>query len=161
MGCLVTECLTTLTRFEVVSRQKPFCSSWRGPTRELGRNHCRPIEQGLLWGAGIMTHHQHARVAWSTRNTALLSCEECKVIYQELLELVEISRQTKPKPDATPQQLAARFDQQDEDEDYRMRVRPRAVNAHTQIDRAPETDGPQCAPATPAGAESKGRRFWN
>lgn len=55
---------------------------------------------------------------------ALSSCEECKAIYKELLELVEISRQTKPGPDATPQQLADWFDQRDEDEDYRMRVRP-------------------------------------
>jgi hypothetical protein len=54
---------------------------------------------------------------------ALPSCEECKAINQELLELVEISRQTKPGPDATPRQLAAWFDQRDEDEDYRMRVR--------------------------------------
>jgi hypothetical protein len=41
---------------------------------------------------------------------ALPSCEGCKAIYRELLELVEISRQTKPGPDFTPQQLAAWFD---------------------------------------------------
>jgi hypothetical protein len=55
---------------------------------------------------------------------ALPSCEECKAICRELLELVKISRQTKRGPDATPQQLAAWFDQRDQDEDYRMRVRP-------------------------------------
>lgn len=55
---------------------------------------------------------------------ALPSCEECKAIHQELLELVENSRQSKPGPHATPQQLADWFDQREEDEDYKMRVRP-------------------------------------
>jgi hypothetical protein len=56
------------------------------------------------------------------------SREECREIYRELLKLVEISRQTKPGPDATPQQLAAWFDRRDEDEEYTMRMRP-AVSA--------------------------------
>jgi hypothetical protein len=51
------------------------------------------------------------------------SCEECKAIYQEMLKLAEISRQTKPGPDATPQQLAAWFDERGEDQDYKTRVR--------------------------------------
>jgi hypothetical protein len=55
---------------------------------------------------------------------ALRQCEECKVIYQELLELVEISRRSKPGSNATPQQLASWFDQRDEDEEFRLHVRP-------------------------------------
>jgi hypothetical protein len=47
-----------------------------------------------------------------------------KAIHQELLDLVEISPQNKPGPDATPQPLAAWFDQRDEDEEYKMRVDP-------------------------------------
>jgi hypothetical protein len=54
---------------------------------------------------------------------AVPSCEEYKAIYQELLELVEISRRTKPGPDATLQQLAAWFDERDQDQDYGTRVR--------------------------------------
>ncbi len=53
----------------------------------------------------------------------LPSYKECKAIYQELLELVEISRPTKAGLDTTPQQLAACFDQREQDEDYRMRIR--------------------------------------
>jgi hypothetical protein len=51
------------------------------------------------------------------------SCKECEAIYHEMLELVKISRQTKPGPDATPQQLAAWFDERDQDQDYKTRVR--------------------------------------
>jgi len=54
---------------------------------------------------------------------AVSPCAECKAIYQELLDLVEISRQNKPGPGATPQQLAVWFDQRDDDEDYKMRIR--------------------------------------
>ena len=50
-----------------------------------------------------------------------------------MLELVEISRQTKPGPDATFQELGAWFDGRDEDQDYKTRSRS-AVNAQTQID---------------------------
>jgi hypothetical protein len=53
---------------------------------------------------------------------ALPSCEECQAIYREWLELVEISRRTKPGPGATPQQLAAWFDLRDEGEEDRMRI---------------------------------------
>lgn len=53
----------------------------------------------------------------------VFSCEECKAIYQEMLELVAISRQTKLGPDASPQQLGAWFDGRDEDQDYKTRVR--------------------------------------
>ena len=52
-------------------------------------------------------------------------CDECRAIYRELVELVEISRQSKPDPSATPQQLAAWFDQRDVDEDCSLRMRPR------------------------------------
>jgi hypothetical protein len=51
------------------------------------------------------------------------SCGECHAIYQEMLELVKSSRQTKPGSDATPQQLAAWIDERDQDEDYKMRIR--------------------------------------
>jgi len=51
------------------------------------------------------------------------SCKECEAIYHEMLELVTVSRQTKPGPDATPQQLAAWFDERDQDQDYKTRVR--------------------------------------
>lgn len=60
---------------------------------------------------------------------ALPPCEECKAIYQELLDLVKTARQNKPGPDATPQQLVAWFDQRDDDEDYKMRVRPAVSKA--------------------------------
>lgn len=55
---------------------------------------------------------------------ALPVCHECEVIRQELLRLVELSRQSKPGPNATPQQLAAWFDQREADETYTQRVRP-------------------------------------
>jgi hypothetical protein len=55
---------------------------------------------------------------------AVPSCEECKVIYQELVDLVRIAHQNKPGPDATTQQLVTWFDQRDEDEEYKLRVRP-------------------------------------
>ena len=54
---------------------------------------------------------------------ALPACAECAAIHRELLELVEMSRKTKPGPGATPQELADWFDQRDEDEDYKMSVR--------------------------------------
>jgi len=54
----------------------------------------------------------------------MTSCQECLAIYRELLELVEISRQSKPGPDATPQQLGAWFERRDECEEYVKRVRP-------------------------------------
>jgi hypothetical protein len=53
----------------------------------------------------------------------LPSCEECKAIYKEMLELVKTSQQSKPGPDATPQQLAAWFDERDQDQDYKTSVR--------------------------------------
>jgi len=55
---------------------------------------------------------------------ALPLCDECKAIYRELLELIEISRQSKPGPNATPQQLAAWFGQRDDDEGHSLRARP-------------------------------------
>jgi hypothetical protein len=51
------------------------------------------------------------------------SCEECRAIYREWLELMEISRRRIPGPDVTPQQLAAWFDQRDEDSEYGIRMR--------------------------------------
>jgi hypothetical protein len=56
---------------------------------------------------------------------ALSECEECKAIRQELLKLVELSGQSKPGQNATPQQLAAWFDEREADEGYTLRVRPR------------------------------------
>jgi len=40
-----------------------------------------------------------------------------------MLELVEVSRKTKPGPNATPQELGAWFDERDQDQDYTTRVR--------------------------------------
>jgi hypothetical protein len=45
-------------------------------------------------------------------------------IYRRLLELVDSSHRTKPAPGATGQQLAAWFDDRDQNEDETMRVRP-------------------------------------
>jgi hypothetical protein len=56
---------------------------------------------------------------------ALPVCQECEAIREELLRLVELSRQSKPGPYATPQQLANWFDQREADETYTERVRPR------------------------------------
>lgn len=50
-------------------------------------------------------------------------CEECDAIRRGLLELVELSRRTKPGPNATPQELAEWFDRRDEDADRRIRER--------------------------------------
>jgi len=52
------------------------------------------------------------------------ACKECKAIYQELVDLVNLAHQDKPSPNATPQQLVDWFDQRDEDEEYKLRVRP-------------------------------------
>jgi hypothetical protein len=60
---------------------------------------------------------------------ALPSCKECEAIYQEVLDLVEIARQSKPGPDATPQQLVDWFDQRDNNENYQMRMRPAVAKA--------------------------------
>jgi hypothetical protein len=57
------------------------------------------------------------------------SCEECKAIYQELVDLVDLAHQDKPGPNATPQQLVDWFDQQAEDEDYKMRARSALLKA--------------------------------
>ena len=53
------------------------------------------------------------------------ACDECKAILQELLKLVEMSRESKPGPNATPQELAAWFDQREADENYTSGARPR------------------------------------
>ena len=50
-------------------------------------------------------------------------CGECKAIYQELLDIMEVSRRTKTGPSASPQDLAAWFDEREEDLDYKQRVR--------------------------------------
>jgi hypothetical protein len=54
----------------------------------------------------------------------MLSCQECEAIYQELVELVEISRRSKPAPNPTPQQLADWFEQREESQEYVERLRP-------------------------------------
>jgi hypothetical protein len=48
---------------------------------------------------------------------------ECKAIYQELLDIMDVSRRTKPGPGASPQDLAAWFDEREEDLDYKQQVR--------------------------------------
>jgi hypothetical protein len=60
-------------------------------------------------------------------------CEECKAIYQELLLIVELSCQTKPGPGAGPADLAAWFDERDEDLDYKKRVRAALTNVKQRI----------------------------
>jgi len=51
-------------------------------------------------------------------------CDECKAIYRELVAMVEMSRRSDPGPGATPQQMAAWFDQRGTDENYNMRIQP-------------------------------------
>jgi hypothetical protein len=55
---------------------------------------------------------------------SLPKCDECEEIRQELLRLVQFSRQSKPGPNATSEELAAWFDQREADETYTQRVRP-------------------------------------
>lgn len=60
-------------------------------------------------------------------------CPECEAIRQEMFELVEYSHQSKPRPDATPQQLAGWFDQREADETYTGSVRPRLSTLITRL----------------------------
>ena len=55
---------------------------------------------------------------------SLPKCEECEAIRQELLALMEYSRQSKPGPNATPEQLGAWFEQREVNKTYTQRVRP-------------------------------------
>jgi hypothetical protein len=71
----------------------------------------------------------------------LPSCEECKAIHQELLRLIEVSHRSKPGPNATPQQLAAWFDQRDDDEDQRLRWRPALSNLRRRFTEHQELTG--------------------
>ena len=64
---------------------------------------------------------------------ALPPCDECKAILQELVALVEMSRQSKPGPGATPQELAAWFDQREADENYTSSVRPRLAEVRRRL----------------------------
>ena len=64
---------------------------------------------------------------------SLPECDECEAIRQELLRLVEFSRQSKPGTNATPEQLAAWFDQREADETYTQRVRPRLSNLKVRL----------------------------
>jgi hypothetical protein len=82
---------------------------------------------------------------------ALPSCEECKAIYQELLELEEISRQTKPDPAVTLRQLAAWIDQRDKDEDYKMRTRPALATLRRRLIEHQELTGHGVPWALPPG----------
>ena len=55
---------------------------------------------------------------------SITKCHECEAIRQELLRLVKFSRQSKPRPNATPEQLAEWFDRREVDKTYVQRVRP-------------------------------------
>jgi len=52
------------------------------------------------------------------------SCEECKAIYREMLELVELSRRSKSSLPATQHQWVEYLDRWDASQDYRMRIIP-------------------------------------
>jgi hypothetical protein len=54
-------------------------------------------------------------------------CKECDGIRRGLLELVELSRRSKPVPNATPHELAEWFDQRDQDADRRIQERTALV----------------------------------
>ena len=51
-------------------------------------------------------------------------CRECEAIREEMLELIEYSRQSKPGQMQLLQQLAAWFDEREADENYIRRQRP-------------------------------------
>jgi hypothetical protein len=87
---------------------------------------------------------------------AIPACEECRAIYRELLELVELSRRTKPGPGATAEQLVEWLEQQEADEDYQMRVRP-ALSALTRrwIDHKKRTGHFVQFPLPPGGLNSR------
>ena len=84
------------------------------------------------------------------------SCEEGKAIYQGLLELVEVSRRTKPGPGATPQQLATWFDERDEDQDYKARVRAALSTLKSRLIEHQQLTGHNVPRPQPAGLAN-----WN
>jgi hypothetical protein len=49
------------------------------------------------------------------------ACEECEGIRRALLELLDMSRRGKPGPGATPDELAAWFDERDYDDEGKLR----------------------------------------
>ena len=87
---------------------------------------------------------------------SLRECEECEAIRQELLELVEFSRRSKPGPNATPQQLSAWFDQREADETYTQRVRPRLSSLRLRLAEHQSLTGHIVAlPLPPGGLTSQ------
>jgi hypothetical protein len=60
-------------------------------------------------------------------------CRECEAIREEMLELIEYSRQSKPGANPTTQQLAAWFDEREGDENYTRRQRPRLSSLRTRL----------------------------
>jgi hypothetical protein len=64
---------------------------------------------------------------------SLPRCDECEAIRQEMLSLIEYSRQSKPGPNATPEQLGAWFDQREADATYTQRVRPRLSSLRARL----------------------------
>ena len=88
---------------------------------------------------------------------AIGSCDECNAIHQELRDVVELSRQTKPGPDATPEQLAAWFDERDEDDAYRMRVRTALSTLRRRMTEHQQLTGHNITRPFPSGPLSN----WN
>jgi hypothetical protein len=87
---------------------------------------------------------------------ALPVCHECEEIREELLRLVELSRQSKPGPNATPQQLANWFDQREADETYTGRVRPRLSSLRERLAEHQRLTGHTVPlPAPPGGLTSR------
>ena len=60
-------------------------------------------------------------------------CEECESIRLALIELLEMSRRGKPRPGATPQELAEWFDERDYDEDGKLRRSLALANVKSRI----------------------------
>jgi hypothetical protein len=81
---------------------------------------------------------------------SLPKCDECEVTREELLRLMEASRQSEPGPNATAEQLAAWFDQREADQTYMQRVRPRVATLRADW-LAPKRDWTRCFTANAAG----------
>jgi hypothetical protein len=82
---------------------------------------------------------------------SLPRCDECEAIRQELLRLVEFSRQSKPGPNATPEQPAGWFDQREPDETYTQRMRPRLSSLRATLAEHQKLTGHIVPPPLPPG----------
>jgi hypothetical protein len=85
---------------------------------------------------------------------SLPKCDECEAIRQELLRLMEASRQSKPGPNATAEQLAAWFDQREADQTYIQRVRPRVATLRARLAEHPKGTGHVLSLPMPLGGLS-------